>query len=340
MMKNSILLTGLVLLLTIFSCDNEVNTTGDWQFIPVVYALFDVGEPAQYIRLEKAFLDNDSSGMLLAQVPDSLFFGDASVQLIEINERGRIEQTIDFFLIDATLDGLDKEEGLFPSNPNFLYKSTVPLNGDFTYELNIESFEDFEPITASSPAIGDFRVFTPTDGGVITFESGEETLISWDREPDAVLFDLTLTIHYREYKINNTNDFETKTIQWTLAKNYRPNPSSRLDVLGEQFLSRLANTLEVDANLCREILSFDLEIYAGGEELRLFSEAFFANQNGITGSLPFPRYTNLSTGIGLFSTRYRKVVRDIRPSSRLKDVLSFDPITRDLGFRSAGDECL
>ncbi|MEO1437873.1 MAG: hypothetical protein AAFV80_20195, partial [Bacteroidota bacterium] len=140
-------LTGLVLLLTAPACDNDVNTAGDWQFVPIVYALLDAGEPTQYIRVEKAFLDDDSSGLLLAQIPDSLFFGDASVQLIEINERGRIERTIDFFLLDVTLEGLDKEEGLFPTNPNFLYKSTVPLNADFDYQLRVASFEDFEPVT-------------------------------------------------------------------------------------------------------------------------------------------------------------------------------------------------
>ncbi|MEM6726627.1 MAG: hypothetical protein AAF598_21490 [Bacteroidota bacterium] len=340
-MKNLACFVGSVFILLLISCDNSVSTADDWQFIPVVYALLDVGESAQYIRLEKAFLDPDRSGLVLAQIPDSLFFGDASVQLREINDRGRIENTLDFFLIDASLEGLEQEEGLFSSTPNYLYKSTIPLNGRSTYDLQIESFDTFEPITSSTAAIGNFQVFSPTDDGILTFEAGEESLILWEVEPDAVIFDVTLRITYREYQISNPNDFETKVIPWTLARDFKPNNvGGRLEIDGLQFLQRLANSIEIDPEVCREILKFDLEIYAGGEDLRLFMEAFFANQNGITGSIPFPRYTNLSSGIGLFSTRFKKEVRNIRLSASGKEQLNTHPLTENLGFPGLGDDCL
>lgn len=331
----------LIPLFCFLSCDNRVDTAGDWTFIPVVYGLLDVGETAQYIRLEKAFIDPDRSAVIIAAIPDSVFVDQATVQLVEIGDRGRIENIIDFFLLDASVEGLEQEAGIFASTPNFLFKSTIPLNGTSKYELKINGMDTEMPITAETDAIANFTVFSPVEDGQITFEEGEETLFLWHKDDDASIFDLILSFTYREYNINNPFEFETYTINWTIAKNYPGlNGVGRLEIMGERFFDWIAANMPSDLEVCREALRFDLEIYAGGESLRLFMEAFEANQNGITGSIPYPRYTNLSEGVGVFSSRYKKEIRNIRPSSRLKEALSFSEITRDLGFAPVNDPCL
>lgn len=120
------------------SCDNEVDVVGDWKEVPVVYGvinpmpLFEAVEP-HYIRIEKAFLDPRTDAFQIAQRADSLYYGPFDLEVILYEQSLQGAQVITTPLdtlerINAVDEGLgDREEGIFASSPNYLYKSDAVL---------------------------------------------------------------------------------------------------------------------------------------------------------------------------------------------------------------------
>ena len=82
-MKLHTLRLSLLCLLTLVigqSCNNDIDVIGEWKEIPVVYGVFGPQNPGQtaipeYFRIEKAFLDPSTDAFVIAQRPDSLYFG-------------------------------------------------------------------------------------------------------------------------------------------------------------------------------------------------------------------------------------------------------------------------
>ncbi|MEZ5030008.1 MAG: hypothetical protein R2787_01275 [Saprospiraceae bacterium] len=73
-MKRMAVFAGILMMLTLVSCDNELDLVSDWKEIPVVYGFLSRSDTAQYIRVEKAFLDPATSAFVIAKNPDSLYF--------------------------------------------------------------------------------------------------------------------------------------------------------------------------------------------------------------------------------------------------------------------------
>ena len=83
-MKKLLLLLP-VLALILSQCSNDFDVTADWKEIPVVYAFLNPKDSAHYIRVEKAFLDPETSAYTIADIADSLYYpADAIAVFIEI----------------------------------------------------------------------------------------------------------------------------------------------------------------------------------------------------------------------------------------------------------------
>ena len=53
-----------LMLITFFvACDNELNVIEPKQDIPVVYGFLNLADSAQYIRVERAFVDESTSAL-------------------------------------------------------------------------------------------------------------------------------------------------------------------------------------------------------------------------------------------------------------------------------------
>ena len=112
----SILLIASVVLIA--ACDNELELVSEYENIPITYGLLNRSDTAQYIRVEKAFVDPAKSALLLAQEPDSLYYEDLVVQLVNrsLNETYTLER------VDGNLEGYPRDTGIFANSPNWMYK--------------------------------------------------------------------------------------------------------------------------------------------------------------------------------------------------------------------------
>ncbi|MBT8189158.1 MAG: hypothetical protein KJO29_01920, partial [Bacteroidia bacterium] len=230
------------LLLVLYSCDNELNVIEDYKDIPVVYGVLSTSDTAQYIRVEKVFVDPETSALVLAQNPDSLYYNDIDVSIQR--EDGAIYQ---LEKVDANLEGYQREEGVFAQSPNYLYKirtGDIPLVSDNEYTLILQRVNDLTPVTATTELVGTSKILTPSSS--IGFNYVQPTRIRWRKGENARIFDIYIQFNYRERITSSSDDFEKKSITWNMATNI---PSTSDDIeefekVGIDFYSFLVGNLE------------------------------------------------------------------------------------------------
>jgi len=121
-------------LLLAFSCSNELDINGEIEERTIVYGLLDAGDSVQYIRIEKSFLQNDVSGLVLATDPSNLYYPDSSlVAIIDEWKNEIFIKRYELQKVDGDTLGLPKNEGAFASSPNILYRLCGTLDVDAEY---------------------------------------------------------------------------------------------------------------------------------------------------------------------------------------------------------------
>ena len=119
----------LIALFTI-TCSNDFDTSAEWKEIAVVYGLLDQNDTAQYIIVQRAFLNREGNNLIGLQEPDSIYFtSNIQVELSEF-EGDQLVQRQSLQLVNGNDEGIIKDDGLFSSNPNWLYKWSQPVNDE------------------------------------------------------------------------------------------------------------------------------------------------------------------------------------------------------------------
>ncbi len=195
---------------------------------------------------------------------------------------------------------------------------------------------DGDEISAETRVIGNFGITFPTPNFFLRFASNRSQIFRWNDDPNASFYDLSMRIHYTEAPQNNPSDTTSKFLDWSIAKNLKPDNSQFGLVTyeledGARFYQFLQNNLDVNPSIQRRLSRIDVIVYAGGEELLKYIEAGLAN-SGITSAETLPLYSNIDGGLGLFSTRYAEQTRGFLPNQAMLDTLSSGPYTNQLGF--------
>lgn len=324
------LLAFLLLLLGIASCDNELNVIEEPKDIPIVYGFLSISDTAQYIRLEKAFVDPSTSALELAQRPDSLYYDASTVVEVMDNENGNI-YTLE--RVEGADEGFPRDEGVFAQTPNYLYKiltSDITLDPEHEYTLRIDRGESFELVTAMTTIVGKSNFITPNPENLsakLDFTVNNNTTFSWGSGRNAVLYDIYVGINFKERPIGG--DFEDRSLIWKLASSVN---DTRYQQEGRQFYTFMRENLEASNDIERRFISFDVIIEGANNQLQDYIRVGQANL-GITSTQDVPTYTNLSEGRGIFASKATSLLPGIRISPGSIDSLANSVITRDLNFR-------
>lgn len=335
MKKWSLIILVALFVVSFQNCSNEFELTEDWKDITIVNGLLDASDTAQYIRIEKAFLDEKTNALILAQEADSFYYKNITVQLQELPKGGGSGQFYVLDRVDANLEGYPKIEGIFANSPNYVYKLKKPLVPSSKYRL-IVSRDDEDDITAETAVIGSFDILSPNSQIKFRFQSDRAQSFTWNTDEDGKIYDLVLRINYTEAPITNPTNTTAKSLDWVIADNIRPDATSSLIVYeltdGADFYKFIQRNLDPIQGIERAIVDFDMIIYAGGEELLNYIDAGRAT-SGITSAETLPAYSNVSSGIGLFSTRYKEQKSGLGLVGSMRDSLKYGPYTSDLGFK-------
>lgn len=307
------------------SCDNDFDLTADKVEIPIVYALLDASDTAQYFRVERAFIDEDIPAATIAQRPDSLYYEDAIVKIIR-------QSTGDEYVmqrVDGNDEGYPRQEGIFATVPNYLYKirtSDIILEPEEIYELVIELGDGLDPITATTTFIKPPFLSTPVEGMSINIDPKKVINYKWNDNATNAIFDVDITFLYDEQ--SNTGS-ESKEIVWSIVSKTTDNEAQADN---SEFFSILANTLDPIPGVTRKQRGARFTLISGGIELADYIRIGQANL-GITSSGEIPLYEgSLSYGYGLFSSRHTEERGNLSLTPVSLDSLVDGSVTGDLGF--------
>ena len=310
-------------------CSNDFELFTDTEDIPVVYGLLTKSEDTQYVRLERAFLDKDQSARVIAGEPDSVFYDDAVVELVHLATGDRFEME----RINAADIGLPRDEGDFPTDPNFLYSidsEVINLIGGDTYGIEV-SREEGEVIAYSeAEIIGDLRILTPSDPTIqrLNYQGSSTQRIRWRETNEAEFFNVRLRFNYEERSPATEGQWVQRDLSWVVANRVRANT---VTLVGDDFLQFIGNSLTEDPTIDRRFQSIDLRLDAVGSELAAYIDVGLANL-GITSSNEIPLYTNIDGGLGVFSSTNFTEVPGFNLSSNAADSLIEGRFTEQLNF--------
>src|SRR5690348_5076996 len=104
-MKKIFLPLGFAAIIAATSCSEDFEVAAPYKQVAVVYGILNAKDTAHYIRIQKAFMDEDKSALDMSKVPDSSYFkeGDIEATLIEVNGSNTVK-TIPLTRVDMTLE--------------------------------------------------------------------------------------------------------------------------------------------------------------------------------------------------------------------------------------------
>lgn len=321
------------------SCSNDLDLTAPWQDIPVVYGIIDITEDTHYIRVQKAFLDPETSAVELAQVSDSIYYANIDVSL-KVND----DQTFNLTKINGEDEGIGKDAGAFANSPNVLYKisqADINLKEGDVVELMINRGDNLPTVTAKTIIVGNSDVRTPGTGfdgekTGLSFRNNVPTSIRWTASEFGVVYDLKLFFTYEEYLFTNPDDRDSFTIVLPVNRNILNDGEFSIGVqgptgiTGQEFYGFVASNIPVKEGYQRRFKRIDIQVTGGSNEILETFKIEDAN-TGLTSAQDIPLYTNLSEGRGYFASRNQLIDgRILLPSSR--DSLANGQQTKDLNF--------
>lgn len=328
-----IILAGLLLF---NSCSTDFDINAEWEDIAVVYSLIDYSDSVQYVKLNKVFL-GDASAYDMAQIKDSIYYDLATVRLMPlIDDKPQYSQAITMELTNE----IDKDSGIFYYDENFIYKTSQILQTNHPYFLQVD-IPGKDPVTAQTVLLKELNITSPSSGAQVkisfaNFFGYTDFTAEASLNPDGLLYGLTLRLNYKEIYADST---VRRSIDWkqsNKSKEYLVGSQQNFltwPMRGEEFYFFINQHIHDDEQVIyREFESIDFVFSLAGAELVKYLETNGPSQ-GIIQERPF--YTNISNGIGLFSSRYSKVISDKKITDFSLDNLACDDMTRHLRFMNS-----
>jgi hypothetical protein len=328
-MKKSPLLF-LFSLLFMVGCNNDLDLTAPTKDIPIVYGVFSKLETDHYIRIEKAFIDDEIPAADLAIDSENFLYDDITVQIIKDGI------AIDLERIDGSTEGFPRETGFFDNDPNVLYKlENVGFSGNQTITLNIDRGPGFDLVTSSTQIVNNIELKLPNplqgDKLDIRPDPDRPTTLVFAPASNSKIFDIFITFHYKE--ISSAGQVSEKEVVWTFTRNQDVDGTGLQTAKndGLNFYNLLLENIPVEPGVVRRFTKFSIDIVGGGQAIRDYVALTQAN-TGITSSQAVPNFSNLSEGLGIFSSKftYHLDSLDISQVGRLE--LESGEILSDLNF--------
>jgi len=337
-------------------CSNDFEVTAPWKEVPVVYAILSAKDTANYVRVEKAFLDPEESALVVAQIADSLYYPADAITVFMEHVKTKVK--VQLTRVDGNLDGHPRQPGTFATTPNWLYKLKSPngaklIAGD-KYRLIVVRADGKKDITSVTTVPNEFIFNTPNPADIppkITFQTDKTASLRWLGDTSSVLFDVDMVVRYRVEAGNGTT-LLNRSIKWSVAKNLQrgafpisttqgPFYTTNYEVAGNRFFELIANQIKADDLAGIDTISnerfryfegIDLVINGGGSEIYQYLQTVSAN-SGLTGSEIISSYTNISEGYGVFTAKNTSNLSSLKVTELTINSMNTNPLTKILNFK-------
>jgi hypothetical protein len=334
-MKN--IAATLLLCSVLFSCSTDFDLTAEYKETAIVYGLLNLSDTDHYVRIQKAFLD-EQNALLLATNPDSIYYGN-ELQVRVIRTNNGVEDEVHVLeRVNGDTLGLPKDEGIFANSPNILYRFSANLNPDRIYSLELLNTQTGNVVRSQTPVVDDFQMLFPLSGQSWNPMATIPLNVQWRSAMHGRVYDLVIRFYYREWPKDDISNVTQKSVDVLLAQNIvAPNTNGGVTMMqpldGRGFFQALTFYIEENPLVERQVETnaFDFILYVGGEELYNYIRVNQA-QLGIASQSSLSPYTNIENGLGIFSTRYYKMETAIHMHPNAIDSLACGSITEGLNF--------
>lgn len=313
------------------SCSEKFEVAAPYKDITVVYGFLDMGDTAHYIRIQKAYLDENKSAISMAQNADSNFFNNISVRIERYRATGNHAYYDSFQLnrVDMTLEGYPKQAGAFFTAPNYAYKFTDALDPQFIYRLKIVHKNTGAIDSADAPvinlALSSFKV-PIIDDNMTNLAGMAFTSVLPSRHfdfngsyvplPGYNYNNETNPVHIAQAFIRfNWDDSDINTKLHT-PRSYdmdagmmavsQANNSFEYDIANSSLYAAIGVGMgTAPANVVRLMNRANISVYLSTSDYVNYRNALLIQGNGLTGSEISPVYTNIKgqNVLGLFTSR-------------------------------------
>jgi len=328
------------------SCKTDFKTVAPYKEMLCVYGLIDHSQNPNNIRINRVFLTGGNA-FETAQIDDSVNFkpGELSVTLQKFKDGVQLSNlSLSEFTSTLPTGDFNANQRLWQCNnqlASFGIGGTENGNS-ISYTLNIHNNFTGKTFLSSTKLIKEISSYP---SGILYYAPSLLSLtnptypvkVVWTNPVYAKTNNLTLRFNYREYLTNDTitqSLYADKFVDWNLGNQIvnditNTNLPIEYTFMGEAFYSHLKNNITNNTNVyARKCLNVQVLITAVGEEFQLYNDVS-APSNTIVQDKPI--YSNISDGVGVFSSRKKKSFTKIL-SYQSVDKLA-DPSSPTCGLR-------
>lgn len=317
--------------ITLFACQDDFDITAGWEDITVVYGLLNQKETDHYIKINRAFLGDGDALIMAAERDSSTYSQKLDVWMEEYlngNFTGRV-------LTFDTTTIYNKVEGIFYAPEQVVYKTSALLNPDRIYLLKVSNTETGNLVQAETGLVKPFKITSPRAGSAYTnFAAPDDVTseVSWRAAVNGRLYQLVIRFHYYEKNLSTMATDSSLYVDWVFPNRKSGSLDGKEDMsevfTANVFYKTVAAQLNDIPGIERYAGPIDYIIYVGADELSTYID-ISKPTNSIVQERP--EYTNISNGIGIFSSRYSEQ-RSLELNSRSKDSLVDGVHTHHLHF--------
>lgn len=342
--------TALAGALSLSSCSEDFEVAAPYKDVTVVYGLLNVSDTAQYIRIQKTFMDENRSAVDLAKISDSSYYPD---QDLDVRIKALSGNTVAFNdklqRVNMADENLPKQPGIFFSSPGYAYKYTRLLNPSYTYRLVINNTRTGKIDSAetsvinANPNVGAGNFYVPAFSilsqklDFANIPGTNQFVIEFGKPSNGVYFEGYIRIKYSSQVAGGPQT--DSSFIWNFASIGPEAQRSLLTVNRGNFYSVLRDNVKIaPGNVVRFLDSADVYIWAANDPFFTYMQVNNA-QGGITADQIQPNYTNFKgeNVLGLFASRTVRIRFNIPFEQRTLDSIKSNNLTRDLNFAGFAD---
>lgn len=320
-MNNTVKVIFISLMFFAVSCSNDFELNAPYQDIPVVYGLIDPSRKVNYILINRAFL-TEGNVLDAAGIPDSTNY--PYKLLCTIKEYNSSNQLVRTFVLDTV--HLPRPNGVFGGGQQPYYKLEVPgfvnvynfneMTSDTVYftpehklKLTIENPVNGKIIESETYILANINLKSPAPfNRFVSFTGSNRINIEMSSVKYGRLYEVKFRFFYREVNVFNPSDTVLKYLDWYIGSAR----SERITGMEDISISYIPNTF---FNVLKQRIPADPEIkrFVGNGKFHVqlivsvatdeFMTYYDSNKPSTSLSQMKPIYTNISNGIGLFTSR-------------------------------------
>ena len=328
------LFTAFSIMVILFSCNEQIELSGDFKETAIVYGLLDHSDSMHYVKITRAFI-GPGNAVDIAQIEDSSYFNSVYATIEEL-EGGTVTRT--WVLSDTIIENKDTNGVFFAPTQKVYYFKTLPttistsgafgtvqtspdpqlssLNPNAQYRLNADINDGLFRVSATTDLVNGLTTNATSQNFTFKFASNpgeyKAQSVTISNTGNAHVVNAKIGINIAEYI---GEDAVSQTIDWTIGENdVMPNSSITFSAQGETFYNRVIDNVTNDPLIDqRNFLGFEVVMTGGSEDLYNY---ITVNQPSSSLAQTKPTYTNLEVTndyrvIGIFSSI--QTIKTFRP---------------------------